>query len=71
MGHRCAWPPGTWFDHVADGTPRTGAVLAAASTERRAELKARYLEVATASFGGPDGLVTLPAAAVVGSGRPG
>ncbi|MGI9021995.1 MAG: class I SAM-dependent methyltransferase [Acidimicrobiales bacterium] len=63
--------PGTWFDHVADGTPRTGAVLAAASTERRAELKARYLEVATASFGGPDGLVTLPAAAVVGSGRPG
>ena len=63
--------PGTWFDHVADGTPRTGAVLAAASPEHRAELKARYVEVATGSFGGPDGLVTLPAAAVVGCGHAG
>ena len=61
--------PGAWFDAVATGTPRTGAVLAAASPEQRAELRPRYIETATASFARADGLVTLPAAAVVASGR--
>lgn len=61
--------PGTWFDAVAAGTPRTGAILAAASPEQRAEIRARYVELATASHGGPPGLVTLPAGALVGSGR--
>ena len=61
--------PGAWFDAVAAGTPRTGAVLAAVSEEQRAALRNRYVEVAKASYEGPDGLVTLPAAAVVGSGR--
>ena len=60
--------PGAWFDAVAAGTPRTGAVLAAASTERRAELRQLYVEKASASYAGADGLVTLPAAAVIASG---
>jgi len=61
--------PGAWFDAVAAGTPRTGAVLAAASVEQRAALRELYVEAATASFRGADGLVTLPPAALVGSGR--
>lgn len=63
--------PGTWFDAVAAGTPRTGAVLAAASPDERAALRERYVDVALAEYGVGDGTVTLPAAAVVGSGRPG
>jgi SAM-dependent methyltransferase len=62
--------PGRWFDAVADGTPRTGAVLAAATAEQRLRLRQRYVEVATARYGTSGGQVTLPAAAVVGSGRP-
>ena len=61
--------PGAWFDAVAAGTPRTGAALAAASAEQRAALRRLYVETASASYAGPGGLVTLPAAAVVGSGR--
>ena len=61
--------PGPWFDAVATGTPRTGAVLAAASPEQRAKLRRRYIEAATASYGAARGLVVLPAAAVVASGR--
>ncbi|MDQ6910791.1 MAG: class I SAM-dependent methyltransferase, partial [Actinomycetota bacterium] len=36
--------PGAWFDAVAAGTPRTGAVLAAASAEQRAALRKHYVE---------------------------
>ena len=61
--------PGAWFDAVATGTPRTGAVLAAASPEQRAVLRKRYIEAVTVSHGSAGGLVTLPAAAVVASGR--
>ena len=61
--------PGRWFDAVADGTPRTGAVLAAATAEQRRRLRERYVEMATARYGGPGDQVTLPAAAVVGCGR--
>ncbi|MFN2609088.1 MAG: class I SAM-dependent methyltransferase [Acidimicrobiales bacterium] len=61
--------PGRWFDAVAAGTPRTGAVLAAATPDERAALRDRYVEVATRAYGGARGLVTLPAAAVIGSGR--
>lgn len=61
--------PGTWFDAVAAGTPRTGAVLAAASPEQRAALRSGYVDVANASYASENGLVTLPAAAVIGSGR--
>lgn len=60
--------PGAWFDAVAAATPRTGAVLAAASGEQRAEVRARYVEVAAARFGTADGRVELPASAVLGSG---
>ncbi len=59
---------GCWFDAVATATPRTGAVLAAATPEQRAELRQRYVKLASAEFGSDDGLVTLPAVAVVGSG---
>ena len=62
---------GGWFDAVADGTPRTGAVLVGATAEQRAAVRERYVEVATASFGQPDGRGALPAAAVIGSGRRG
>jgi SAM-dependent methyltransferase len=61
--------PGAWFDAVAAGTPRTGAVLAAASADQRAALRKHYVEAALASYEDADGRVTLPAAAVVGSGR--
>lgn len=61
--------PGAWFDAVASGTPRTGAVLAAATTEQRAALRERYVEAAGTMFGSADGRVALPAAAVIGSGR--
>ncbi|MDQ4132249.1 MAG: methyltransferase domain-containing protein [Actinomycetota bacterium] len=60
---------GAWFDAVAAGTPRTGAVLAAATAEQRAALRERYVELATTRFGAADGSVVLPASAVVGSGR--
>jgi len=65
--------PGDWFDTIAAGTPRTGAVLAAAPAEQLSAVRERYVEVASASYGGADGLVTLPAGALVGSGqaRPG
>jgi hypothetical protein len=59
---------GAWFDAVAAGTPRTGAVLAAASADQRAELRNRYVALASSSYEGADGLVTLPATAVIGSG---
>jgi SAM-dependent methyltransferase len=61
--------PATWFDAVAAGTPRTGAVLGAATPDRRTQLRERYVELATAMFGSADGMVTLPAAAVVGRGK--
>jgi len=61
--------PGPWFDAVAAGTPRTGAVLAVASAEQRSELRQLYVDAARASYGSDDGRVTLPAAAVIGSGR--
>ena len=61
--------PGAWFDAVAVGTPRTGAVLAAATPDQRAAARERYVAMATGRFGSADGLVTLPAAAVIGSGR--
>jgi SAM-dependent methyltransferase len=69
VGWTLAVDAAAWFDAVAAGTPRTGAALAAASAEQRAALRERYVELATSMFGSPDGLVTLPAAAVVGRGR--
>ena len=60
--------PGAWFDAVAAATPRTGAVLAAASAEQRAACREAYAEVARASYGTEAGLVELPASAVLGSG---
>ena len=59
--------PGAWFDAVAASTPRTGAVLAAASDEQRAQLREQYVEVARERFGAGGGRVELPAAAVLGS----
>lgn len=61
--------PGAWFDAVAAGTPRTGAVLAAATAEQRASLRERYVERATSMFASGEGVVTLPATAVVARGR--
>jgi SAM-dependent methyltransferase len=58
--------PGAWFDAVADATPRTGAVLAQAGPVLRAKAQQRYVEEATRDFGADrDGMVTLPAAAVL------
>ena len=58
--------PGAWFDAVASATPRTGAVLAAASAQQRAECRDAYVERARAGFGATDGRVELPASAVLG-----
>ena len=63
--------PGRWFDPVADGPPRTGAVLATVDSEQRARLRERYVELATARYRGTGDEVVLPAAAVIGSGRSG
>jgi SAM-dependent methyltransferase len=60
--------PGAWFDSVAAATPRTGSVLASSGDELRAAMRERYVEVARAAYGTADGAVSLPAAAVVGSG---
>lgn len=59
--------PGAWFDAVASATPRTGAALAAATDEQRAQLREAYVAVAREQYGASDGRVELPAAAVVGS----
>ena len=67
--------PGAWFDAVADGTPRTGAVLATAGPAARARAREAYVELARSSYGvgaasgAGDGLVALPAAAVLVSAR--
>jgi SAM-dependent methyltransferase len=61
--------PRTWFDAVAAGTPRTGALLAAASADERERLRERYAEVALRLHAAGSGSVVLPATAVVGSGR--
>jgi hypothetical protein len=68
VGWVVAVDPGAWFDAVAAATPRTGAVLAAASDAQRAAARARYVEVAASRFGTADGRVELPASAVLGSG---
>jgi SAM-dependent methyltransferase len=58
--------PGSWFDAVAAATPRTGAVLAAATDDQRAALRERYVDQAREQFGVADGRVELPACAVLG-----
>ena len=60
--------PGAWFDAVAAATPRTGAVLAAATDEQRAQVREAYVELARSRYGSADGRVELPASAVLGSG---
>ena len=57
--------PAAWFDAVADSAPRTGAVLASAGPEQRAQARERYVEVARASYGVAGGRVALPAGAVL------
>lgn len=57
--------PGPWFDAVAEATPRTGAVLAQAPPERRAQARERYVELARAQYGVAGGRVELPAGAVL------
>ena len=71
VGWTISVEPGAWFDAVAEGTPRTGAVLSEATPDQRAALRQRYVELASASFGDGEGRVVLPAAALVGSGRAG
>lgn len=68
VGWTVAVEPGAWFDAVAAATPRTGAVLAAASDEQRAQMRERYVAVAVSRFGTSGGRVELPASAVLGSG---
>lgn len=60
--------PGAWFDAVAAATPRTGAVLARASSAETAVLRDRYVERALDCFAAGNGRVRLPATAVIGSG---
>ena len=57
--------PGAWFDAVAGSAPRTGAVLAQAGPALRARARRRYVEEAVREFGVGDGLVELPAGAVL------
>lgn len=64
--------PGEWFDTVAAAMPRSGAVLASADGEQRAQARVRYVERCLATYGSADrpaGQVALPASAVVGAGR--
>lgn len=68
VGWTVAVEPGAWFDAVSAATPRTGAVLTAASDEQRAQMRERYVEVAVSRFGTSAGRVELPASAVLGSG---
>lgn len=63
--------PGAWFDTVARAMPRSGAVLAAAPPEQRAQARDLYVERCLAEHGGAAGRVALPAVAVLGSGRRG
>ena len=60
--------PGAWFDAVAASTPRTGAVLAAASPGQRDQARGDYVALAVERYGVGDGRVELPACAVLGSG---
>jgi SAM-dependent methyltransferase len=61
--------PGRWFDTVAAAMPRSGAVLASATEEQRRSARAAYVERALELHGSASGRATLPATAVVGSGR--
>lgn len=61
--------PGWWFDVIADATPRTGAVLAQAGADQRAEARRRYVLAATERYGAGGGRVALPAVAVLLSAR--
>lgn len=69
---RATWPvdvePGHWFDTVAAAMPRSGAVLAQADDAQRLRARAVYVERALAEFGTGGGRITMPAAAVIGSG---
>lgn len=57
--------PGAWFDALADATPKTGAVLAQAGPQLRASARERYVHLTAAQYGEDDGLVALPAGAVL------
>lgn len=59
---------GAWFDTVARAMPRSGAVLAQAEQGQRAQAREEYVRRADAAFGTADGLVRLPATAVIGAG---
>lgn len=61
--------PGGWFDTVAAAMPRSGAVLAQADEDQKAQARAAYVARALALHGTAAGLVAMPAAAVLGSGR--
>lgn len=56
--------PGAWFDAVAGATPRTGAVLAQAPAQQRAQARERYVAVALEQHGDGERAV-LPAGAVL------
>ena len=57
--------PGAWFDAVANSTPRAGAVLAQAGAGPRALARERYIELTDRRYGVGDGLIALPAGAVL------
>jgi len=59
---------GGWFDTVARAMPRSGAVLAQADAGQRARARAEYVRRAEAAFETAEGLVHLPATAVIGAG---
>ncbi len=59
---------GAWFDTVARAMPRSGAVLTLAEPEQRGQAREEYVRRAEAAFGTDDGLVRLPATAVIGAG---
>ncbi len=61
--------PGAWFDTIARAMPRSGAVLAAARPDQRAQARAVYVERCLIEHPGSPGRVALPVAAVLGSGR--
>lgn len=57
--------PGAWFDAIADATARAGAVLAQAGPQARAAARERYVAAATELYDVGDGLIDLPASAVL------
>jgi SAM-dependent methyltransferase len=60
--------PDAWWQHIVSGTPLTGSIISRLDEDAVAAVRAAY-EAKVAPYATGDGLVALPAVALVGSGR--